>query len=877
MKKMRECVKEKLFYILNGYILAYGVFIWQFIFFNDYYREEVILNNSYYLKQFYYIEITKDIKILTIVYLIFLMGLFYVLNFSKKIKKKIQNGIVILCVIVTFTFIFQDIKGVLMMFSSSFVLLKHRWLIHCLMGVSFLGLYLIREGCFWGNGKDDSMKEPLFEERKEDLKKIKVSLDKSNVVGIDGEWGEGKTFLLEKLLEDIKNVEIIKINILNLKEEEVFGVVLKEIDKILRRNLIYFGQSKKINTIIKNQSLFGINLNGFFSNITMSEALFEYKEAIKKLNKKIILVFDDVDRVEDKEKIRKILHIGSEMSMEELKVIYLYNQEKLTEIGLGREYIEKFIPLHNPLTKIGFEKFLKRESFENDDIDIKKFYFLFKTLDKSNMEFLLSSKLIESNISIQLNFDKNIRKIKYFLEEVKSLMKIKEENRLDIEDRLIIAFSFIKVMMNEEYVKLKNMESIPKAFPIKVKYKEHELTLEELDLIITIIDHDEKITLIDSDTVKIHTKKYSIERINELLGKINKMLSCIVEGEEIRILGLKDLKINYNNFYQLIKPKRLRKIDEESFIRNLLVRSMLDYDSTHYNSSEEKIEDSEEKNETILENLKKLLYIGNEEYLSSYKTFYKQMEKVMEEDNVENRKEAYNKLLLNYNSENPTKLIFKLEEKTIIKILNIFGGQDKLYIFLEIILNKYQGLNNDLLKIIGEEEFRRKDCFLRIVEGVISKDRKEKINRKLIIKLINGIIRGVQHYYGFIGLISYLNEEESIEKAKDKLNDLKEKFLELHSPVMTSEIKITTFKKELISIVKCIDLLLNLLENATESSNNQKEKKESDKKENLMVQKLIEELREKEVNEISKILDEKYKTKKLKSYQLRQIVKELGI
>ena len=47
--------------------------------------------------------------------------------------------------------------------------------------------------------KNDNKNYKLFRERKEDLKRIKEYLNKFNIIGINGEWGSGKTYLLECL------------------------------------------------------------------------------------------------------------------------------------------------------------------------------------------------------------------------------------------------------------------------------------------------------------------------------------------------------------------------------------------------------------------------------------------------------------------------------------------------------------------------------------------------------------------------------------------------------------------------------------------------------------------------------------------------------
>ena len=95
-------------------------------------------------------------------------------------------------------------------------------------------------------------KEEIYLERKDDADYIIdfIQNDKNKnifTLGIDSEYGAGKTFLVEKTLEKLNpnKYEIIKIRCLLLERGEVYYYIIEEIKKILARNLIFISNLKK--------------------------------------------------------------------------------------------------------------------------------------------------------------------------------------------------------------------------------------------------------------------------------------------------------------------------------------------------------------------------------------------------------------------------------------------------------------------------------------------------------------------------------------------------------------------------------------------------------------------------------------------------------
>lgn len=94
--------------------------------------------------------------------------------------------------------------------------------------------------------------EETYSERENDVDYIVdfIQNDKNkniSTLGVDSNYGTGKTFIVEKVLEKLSTnkYEIIKIRCLLLEREEVYYYIIEEIKKVLAKNLIFISNLKK--------------------------------------------------------------------------------------------------------------------------------------------------------------------------------------------------------------------------------------------------------------------------------------------------------------------------------------------------------------------------------------------------------------------------------------------------------------------------------------------------------------------------------------------------------------------------------------------------------------------------------------------------------
>lgn len=511
--------------------------------------------------------------------------------------------------------------------------------------------------------------------------------DNFNVLGIDENFGEGKTFVVNKalkMLEDNK-FEVITIRCLLLEKEEIYPYIIKQLNRVLIKNLIFTGHFEKLkNSFIK--SVDGKYLGGFFNLFireTSIDDIENFKQAIFKLNKKIILIFDDFDRNSSCEKIEKLFSFIDDFSENNIKSLVLYSSKNLKNINekYNRNYIEKYIPLTRSLTQLSFRKILEREI---NGLDKKDFDFLISILEGNENIYSRDFERKEKELKFLSDFQSltsldmishikwTPRNIKIFLKEI----KIYFDNKLQIEKRIIIAFTFLKNILYEEfYEEIDESFSFEKTFPINLKLLKNniDITLEDLDILNRLVSQkdsiNEKIRFLDIGENRIffwNRFKNNPKHINNYLKKLNLPILETYSKEEIieRLYSIKKL---------LLENKK-EVIDSVVNKNNILIYALFNYFliSKCNKDNENKVI---ENNEKIVNTIKKLKSLGKTEYLSKYRKYYEELVPCLKEMDKEKQVNSYNKLInKNYHNE---------EED--MQALDVFDDGENKEKFLELI------------------------------------------------------------------------------------------------------------------------------------------------------------------------------------------------
>ena len=68
------------------------------------------------------------------------------------------------------------------------------------------------------------------------------------------------------------------------------------------------------------------------------------------------MIFEDIDRIENKDTIKKIFAISEKLATKELHIVYQFDAGELKNKGFTYKYLEKYIPYTVNLTDIDYEK-----------------------------------------------------------------------------------------------------------------------------------------------------------------------------------------------------------------------------------------------------------------------------------------------------------------------------------------------------------------------------------------------------------------------------------------------------------------------------------------------------------------------------------------
>ena len=493
--------------------------------------------------------------------------------------------------------------------------------------------------------------EETYSERENDVDYIVdfIQNDKNkniSTLGVDSNYGTGKTFIVEKVLEKLSTnkYETIKIRCLLIEREEVYYYIVEEIKKVLAKNLIFISNLKKFHKSVLKifDSKFLGGISDFFSYNSVTDDIDNLKATIRRLNKNIVIVFDDIDRTNDVEKIEKILSFISDFSNENIKSIVLFSSDNLKKLDerFDRDYLEKYIPLIREITKIPFIKLLKEEIKNREEelnkIDLNeedfKFLYIFKETDyniypndemKKRKEFSFIRNIYsmfnfyEIDILDTITKNKEItpRQVKNFIEEVIGLCNYKNLNK-KIERRIIIAYVFLKYIFYDAFYKrIDNEISFYELFPIEIEFQnEIILNLDEIDLIKNLINKKTNILsnpkrnyIIINNKVLYFDKRSSYE---DTLDKYLEKLNYFVSNESLEE-KLKKLE-------ELFKGLKIKKLAGKSKI-NIFIYSLFNFYLYSYENKEYFVRERKEKIENII---RKLKFLGNEKQVSEYQKFY---------------------------------------------------------------------------------------------------------------------------------------------------------------------------------------------------------------------------------------------------------------
>ena len=333
--------------------------------------------------------------------------------------------------------------------------------------------------------KNDNKNYKLFRERKEDLKRIKEYLNKFNIIGINGEWGSGKTYLLECLQneKDMKDkYEFVNIYLLTCNLDNLSQILINELEKVLVKYGICSRYSNSLRKILAtNNFIDSLFSSMFLDTNSFTASINGFKNEIRKLDKTLVIVFEDLDRIDDANVVKKILSVSENLVGENIKIVYQYDQSNLERINecFNRNYLDKYIPYTVNLTQINFYDIVNKvlKEFEDEYEYVKKNDFNFLCIH-IRLDWVLR-EIFNKNIEYSLKiYNYSIRKVKHFLDEIENTFENEEMYRETDLRKAVVIFYLIKHFDYDIYNKFTLSKGLIETFTLN--FNEEEYNIDEI-------------------------------------------------------------------------------------------------------------------------------------------------------------------------------------------------------------------------------------------------------------------------------------------------------------------------------------------------------------------------------------------------------------
>lgn len=251
-----------------------------------------------------------------------------------------------------------------------------------LFGVLFSFLsrgYLEKEN----DEKEKDKKEfHLYSSRDISKKKLEYLLSNKNEVIssilIDGDWGTGKTYFLDCVLSDKKEkYDIFKYDALLFdSREKLIKVFLNDLKMLLKKYKFLIGDSSDYLSILEpvvSKLPFGLG-EIFSKKMSLENSKKEFKEFLERLEKEVIVVIDNFERIRDRKAFIQMIGFLHELNeFGKIKVIAILDRKKLNKIGIEEDYVDKFFINKIVLSSIDIEDILYEEDIRaqiDSEIDI---------------------------------------------------------------------------------------------------------------------------------------------------------------------------------------------------------------------------------------------------------------------------------------------------------------------------------------------------------------------------------------------------------------------------------------------------------------------------------------------------------------------------
>lgn len=415
-----------------------------------------------------------NLKILyqNLLWIIFFLGLGIIVNKSNNIVPIIWGNFIVKKLFIKIRNIFE-FKNFINFESMNFNKIITTILIsgYVLTYIIYIFIHLKKTKKVLKNNKN------LIDNRKSQLEMLKNEINSGvSSILIDDIWGSGKTFFIKEFIKNYEN----EYNFIYLKtpyfelKSEFRKKLLSEINRIFLKNGILssalIGLTKYFNISIK-----GIGVNTY--QLEYSEIIEKIKNDLNNLDNKLVLVLDDLDRIEKEGNLIEFFNFIGELKIDlgnKIVVIILSSSEKLIQnLRIDdNKYLEKYFDKSFLLRKSEIFDLIDLFCKENNIVEDTKLiiykiinniqeYKYSEIIDLKKYGLNNQEKIKEDNEKIEkLRKEYNSRKTFRNVERIiKNIKRIENLEKLDEDNKEIFMIcEIVEVLLPEEWEKLKNKE-----------------------------------------------------------------------------------------------------------------------------------------------------------------------------------------------------------------------------------------------------------------------------------------------------------------------------------------------------------------------------------------------------------------------------------
>lgn len=309
----------------------------------------------------------------------------------------------------------------------------------------------------------------LFRERKYDLQRVYYYLQNVPIVGLNAPYGEGKSFLANMIYHDQamrKRFTFIQVDLLTCNLDNIESILLSKIEQVLQSNGIYSSSGKQYGNILRNFQLSSIMYQAFKDEQPgVASTFLGFQNDIQRLDKDILIVFDDLDRIPDRDMILKIFAIAEKLSGDKIHILFQCDYHNLP---WDRDHLKKYIPYVVNLTELTFERIVSGlwNKCRLDEITY------LKDRDIQNITMLPVRNVILNQItelkaySVKLPIKKSVRIVELYLRDLHSMwdMNIRFQNRDSV--KCLAKILFIQHFLPDKMEAVQVGESLPESLKL---------------------------------------------------------------------------------------------------------------------------------------------------------------------------------------------------------------------------------------------------------------------------------------------------------------------------------------------------------------------------------------------------------------------------